>query len=229
MPSVEVDKRSRFSKRMWFIVVVCAFVVIVFPAILNRYALVRFAVRSLGLHLEPGYAVHYVVPNGYRGVFSISEDPMNGVPPSFGEHGEFVYSIPKSGHLVTTDATPMVILHKTKATYRSGKPIEVEGDSTEIKFRELGVGSTGPSREMIFEQLIGIDQEVNDWWADRKVWFRIEKSDEKRSDVNDHVTRVLSRTGTPFARDFGFRSWRYEEQDERESSGLLTVYGSWAS
>lgn len=180
MASVDVGEQrpARLSKRMWIIVAACAVASIVFVAAINRHALVRFAVRSLGLNLDLGYTVRYVVPDGYRGVFSISEDPVNGVPPGTGNHGELIYSIPDNGHLVTTDTTPLYTRHSGGATYRSGKPIELEGDPSEIRFRGLGVTSRAPSRELVIKDLIGTDQERNDWCSNDVDWFRIEKSDE---------------------------------------------------
>lgn len=175
---VREQRPGRLSKKRWITIAACAGVAIVFAIAVNRHALIRFAVRSAGLNLDLGYTLHFVVPTGYRGVFSISEDPMNGVSAGSGGHGEFIYSIPDSGHLVTTDITPMMTWHKTEATYRSGTVIRVEGSPTEIKCRDLAVISPAPSRKLILKYLIGNDQEASDWWSNRTDWLRIEKPDE---------------------------------------------------
>ena len=180
MASVDVGEQgaTRLSKRMWIIVGACAVSAIVLAVAINRHALVRFAVRSLGLNLHLGYTVRFVVPDGYRGVFSISEDRVNGVPPGIGDHGEVIYSIPESGHLVTTDTTPLYTWYTAEATYRSGKVIGIEGDPAEIRFRGLGITSRAPSRELVIKDLIGTNQELNDWCSNDVDWFRIEKPDE---------------------------------------------------
>ena len=160
---------------MWIIVAACAVIVLAVMGFANRRVIVRFAVRSLGLNWNLGCTVRYVVPDGFRGVFSISEDPVNGIPPSTGDHGEIVYSIPDNGHLVTTDATPLYTRHSGGAMYRSGKPIELEGDPAGIRFRGLGYLQSAPSSEFVIRDLIGTYEEANDWRSNRVDWFRIEK------------------------------------------------------
>jgi hypothetical protein len=112
MASVDVGERTPLwlSKRMW-ITFACSVIAIAVVVADNRHALVRFAVRTLGLQLDLGYTVRYVVPDGYRGVFIISEDTVNGIPPGTGDHGEVIYSIPDDGRLVTTDTTPFYTRH----------------------------------------------------------------------------------------------------------------------
>jgi hypothetical protein len=176
MASVNADPHPplRLPKRSMIILVAIAFAAIVFTAVLSRHALVRFAVQSLGFHLDLGYTVRFVMPDGFHGVFTISEDPVNGIPPGTRVHGEVIYSIPESGHLVTTDITPLMTWHTSVATYKSGKVIGFEGDPSEIRLRGVtGFGSDGKSRT-----LIGTNQQLNDWFSNGVDWFRIENSDE---------------------------------------------------
>lgn len=158
---------SHISRRLW-IGISSSIVVTMLVGVVNQRGLLRFAVRSLGLHLDAGYTVRYVVPDGYRGVFTVSEDCEHGSQPEAGNHGEVIYRIPDSGHLVTTDVTPLMTLHKCEAMFRNGEFIGIEGDPSEIRLRGLtGFDSDGKSRT-----LIGTHQEANDWWSDRKDWFK---------------------------------------------------------
>jgi hypothetical protein len=139
----------------------------------NQYRIERLAVRRLGLLLDLGYTVHYVVPDGYRGVFTVCEDSASGTPPE--QRGrEFVYRIPDSGHLDSSDTTPIQTMHRATASYQSGEVIPYEGEPLEISLRGLSaVSPDGKSRD-----LIGTRNEVDNWRSHRVDWFRIEPTEQ---------------------------------------------------
>jgi hypothetical protein len=179
VPADTIYRTPRRTRRESWRAIAGAAVVLLIVLVLaaSRERLIRFAVRSLGLPLRLGYTVHYVVPDGYRGIFTIHENPADGTPPKVLENGEIVYEIPPSGHLETSDITPILTGRKLKASYRSGPMIGIEGEPLEIKLRGVsGIGSDGKMRD-----LIGTAGQVRNWFATHDDWHRIEPAGGEKS------------------------------------------------
>ena len=85
-----------------------------------------------------GPPVHYVVPDGYRGVFTIELDPNGGqmVPVT---NGEFVVSIPSNGKLSVSSFDFIKGRHMETAEYASGAALSLGHSPTNIALRLVAV------------------------------------------------------------------------------------------
>lgn len=129
--------------------------------------LLRWAVRTGYLHLDLGYTVRIVVPNGFRGVVTITEDTEDGqAPVRIGN--TFEYHIPHSGLLRTNDAIPFMTWHRPEARYTDGSPLRTEGRDVggedEIMLRGLGSGSVDDG-SLDWYYVVGTRDDVDDWFS----------------------------------------------------------------
>lgn len=89
--------------------------------------------------------VHYVLPDGYVGMFKIVLDETGGVEIS-PKDGRYVYEIPQSGILKVRSFAPFRPWHDESAAYRNGTKIKL-WDSTvpddAVALRDLGESTRG--------------------------------------------------------------------------------------
>jgi hypothetical protein len=89
-------------------------------------------------------SVHYVLPNGYIGLFKIVLDETNGLDVRR-KFGRATYEIPPDGVLRVKSFEPFRGWHQVTASYRDGTEISTSitpGDD-EIAYRNLGSSSRG--------------------------------------------------------------------------------------
>lgn len=75
-----------------------------------------------GCGLFAGTPVHFVVPDGYRGLFYLIPDPTNGVVVTKSE-GRFVVTIPASGRLRFRDSGFLDSWHQETCAFATGTRI----------------------------------------------------------------------------------------------------------
>ena len=113
--------------------------------------LLRWAVRTGYLLLDLGYTVRIVVPNGFRGVLTITEDTEDGqAPVRIGS--TFEYRIPHSGMLRTNDAIPLMTWHWTSgllaAASRASRSTRIRSfirGSRAARGKQFSMGAKMPS------------------------------------------------------------------------------------
>jgi hypothetical protein len=66
--------------------------------------------------------VHFILPDGYRGVFRIKSDPK-GPAVTRRDDGAFVYLIPSAGSLITSTTKPLLSVESVTGEFRSGQQI----------------------------------------------------------------------------------------------------------
>lgn len=112
-----------------------------------------------------GDPIEIIVPDSYRGAFTIAEDPIRGVSVPL-VNGRYSYIIPKSGSLVVKDMAPFERWHTLSASYKSGDSIRVNYDANPafggIMLTDLG---TGDDRTTVF--LVGDARDVRRAYEDR--------------------------------------------------------------
>jgi hypothetical protein len=114
---------------------VFGFLVIALLTALAWIAVARFALR------RPSHAVHFVVPNGWRGIFKLVPGRENCYEPT--TNGERVtYVVPDSGVLVVCDAVPLGSWHTLTASFLDGTLIRVNEDSDSLSLSLYPLGST---------------------------------------------------------------------------------------
>lgn len=92
--------------------------------------------------------VHYVIPDGYVGMFKIVLDEREGVDVS-PKNGRYTYEIPQSGILKVRSFAPFRTGYEASAAYRNGTKINLAGDGVPdeaIALRDLGeeIRGNGP-------------------------------------------------------------------------------------
>jgi hypothetical protein len=126
------------------------------------------------------YQVRVIVPDGFRGVFSIVED-RNGIAPTYeGRRGGmfvYAYNVPDDGVLASNDVRPLTAPHRVKAISASGEVLAVAGydspDLNAVLLRELG-GSNPTPDEYVAYFIIGTSEEAQQFHIDHLVWHRID-------------------------------------------------------
>jgi len=89
------------------------------------------------------YTIKIVLPNNYRGFFSIREDREYGTPPEIRGRDIF-FIIPASGHLVTSDEMPLKTPHQPTVCYEDGQHLrsfyenENTSDNTSPGYYDFG-------------------------------------------------------------------------------------------
>jgi hypothetical protein len=91
-------------------------------AIIGSYSLITYGNRS-------GKPIRVVLPKGFTGEFSIVRDSEAGAPPN--EVGDaWIYRIPPSGVLKTSNDRPFFIWHSITFENTEGTPVSVESLGT---------------------------------------------------------------------------------------------------
>lgn len=90
--------------------------------------------------------VHYVLPDGYVGMFKIVLDEKGGVDIGL-KDGRYKYEIPQSGILRVKSFAPFRAWHEESAAYRNGTKITLGGTDgvpdKAVALRDLGEGISG--------------------------------------------------------------------------------------
>lgn len=153
---MDVDFSSIMNRTLVILVIaiallLCAVGIVAFPYI-NRY----FSVSS----------IRFVVPDGYRGMFCIREQP-NGIENTYSEDGRILYEIPKNGFLDVRDASPLQLTNSDICITHSGRsfselpwPAQPPFDDR-VGFSGLSVSSDGR-----YWFLIGTEQELYKYFND---------------------------------------------------------------
>ncbi len=84
--------------------------------------------------------VHFVLPDGYVGMFKIVLDEKEGVDVN-SKDGRYAYEIPKSGILKVKSFAPFRPWHEESAAYRNGTKINLPGNTVpneSVALRDLG-------------------------------------------------------------------------------------------
>jgi hypothetical protein len=110
-------------------------------------------------------AIHYIIPNNYRGPLKIVGDGQDNGGYSF-EAGRHVYHFPRSGvpHVKTT--WPFNYWHRVTAEYENGATIYWVGrgtpDSEAIRLSELGGSGEGNGLTAYWD-VVGNEAQVKHW------------------------------------------------------------------
>jgi hypothetical protein len=113
------------------------------PNKLLLFALVvNFSMASSCGVIKP--SVHYILPDGYVGMFKIILDEKNEVDVKL-ERGTYTLEIPQDGVLRIKSFTPFDAWHEVTASYKSGKEIPTLGTVADdsIALRDVGTGERG--------------------------------------------------------------------------------------
>lgn len=89
--------------------------------------------------------VHFVLPDGYVGIFKIVLDETEGVDAN-PKDGRYAYEIPKSGILKVRSFAPFRPWHEESAAYRNGTKINLPGYAVPdegVALRDLGEYTRG--------------------------------------------------------------------------------------
>lgn len=115
---------------------------------LGKHILLLFMlINSAGCSLACGILnppVHYILPNGYRGVFKIILDEANGTDVKR-EERSYTYEIPPNGILRIKSFAPLSQMHEASAAYKNGTKIptlSTVNDDT-IALRDVGMHERG--------------------------------------------------------------------------------------
>jgi hypothetical protein len=130
--------------------------------------------------------VRFIVPDGFRGIFTVRQDARNGTPPIVaGNTTE--YRIPRNGCLVSADMRALRSWHRLQGEYVSGEDLPVLGyaknSGSNVLLRILASGAD----DNIF-MLVGTDEEEREYRRTREVWLRID-SVESQEPSKDEVRR----------------------------------------
>ena len=87
---------------------------------------------------RPGLPVRFVVPDGYRGLVTVTLDPSAGVAVPV-SNGQFVVSIPPSGKVSVSSFDFLKGKHLQTAQYVSGAPVNPSHDSAAVGVRLVTV------------------------------------------------------------------------------------------
>jgi len=112
-----------------------------------RFVILSIAFLMLGCSGELDRRIKIVLPNDYRGEFTIVKDKDGtgiGVTPDY-----YIYTVPPAGELRTPDITPFFKLHQTRIEYLDGRILVDLG--RELKSNEgvtiKDLGTTAGSRK----------------------------------------------------------------------------------
>lgn len=104
--------------------------------------------------------IHYILPDGYVGVFRIVLDEREGVEVGL-KDGRYTYEIPSSGILKVKSFAPFGPWHEETAAYKNGNPIVLPDSKVRndvVALRSLGTYQRGDGpRTMAF--VIGTKEE----------------------------------------------------------------------
>lgn len=130
----------------------------------------RFAIAALAMVVSFGFSIvscvalnpsiHYILPNGYVGVFRIQLDEREGVEVK-AKAGGYTYEIPASGVLKVKTFAPFQPMHEETAAYKNGAVIELTGSNVSdeaVALRSLGTYRRGDGPPTI-AFVIGTKQE----------------------------------------------------------------------
>lgn len=144
----------------------------VFHLIFTPIALI-VAFTSCSQIIQPGKPLHFVVPDGYEGVFEIVIDEKNGSEPKV-ENGRLVYRIPPSGVLAVKSIEPFQEPHKETAEYYRGDILIVDNSNRkkdEVALRNLGGYGSKPTNginigptNLVF--IVGTLSDAGDYWTE---------------------------------------------------------------
>lgn len=139
---------------------------ILIPALL----MLSIVCEGLNAQTEPKYSIHFILPDGYVGVFRLVLDKEAGVEMKL-ENGRYALEIPKNGVLKIKSFRPFAELHEIDAAYKSGKkiPYDVSGSlmPKSIALRKVWVvvGDMDENGEMsppvVWTYLIGTKQQAD--------------------------------------------------------------------
>jgi len=117
---------------------------------LLRRSIVFLAFLTLGCsYLNP--PVHYVLPDGYFGIFKIILDPKNGVDVPLKDR-QYTYEIPEDGILRIKSFAALRPMHEESAAYRSGGEIVIPTSQVRddvVALRDVGQYSVGDRPQTI--------------------------------------------------------------------------------
>ena len=113
-------------------------------------------------------SVHYVLPNGYTGVFTIVLDEASGVDVER-KGWTYVYEIPLNGVLKVRSLSPLQQMHSETAAYQDGTGIPVYNSTVKPDVialrhgrgsgsRRIGDKNVGPT---ILTYVIGTQEQLN--------------------------------------------------------------------
>ena len=110
-----------------------------------------------------GLPEHFVVPDNYRGLFTVTVDPIRGISVPV-TNGEFVFTIPADGKVCISSSKSLDGLHYLDATYASGQPLPHEYNPTNVSLRviagRLDKKTGRDTKRVVF--LIGTKKEAED-------------------------------------------------------------------
>ena len=115
--------------------------------------------------------VHFIVEDGYRGVFIIREVP-SGIEVRESTDGRFVYHIPSSGVLEITNVAPLGWTRSCTAETRSGKPFPpIDWPHAEPMSEQIGFAIVSADFERAYYFLIGTERQISDkkWLMDHPI------------------------------------------------------------
>ncbi len=72
------------------------------------------------------YTIEFIVPNEYRGVIILDEDPHQGVEPAIKDGNTYVYRVPETGRLAVKSFDLFEQYHFTIAEYADGQAISTD-------------------------------------------------------------------------------------------------------
>ena len=88
-----------------------------------------FSLMSMSCTQAPQVAVHFVLPDAYRGAFTVGAEPSTPTPPI--DDGRLVLAVPESGRLQIPDTAPLEQWHQSTAATRSGTPLPIGSDQAD--------------------------------------------------------------------------------------------------
>ena len=110
----------------------------------NSYSFTRLA----GCKEREGLPVQYVLPDGYRGVFSIMTVANGGVQVLI-SNGQYIVTIPASGKLAVSSSDCLTGKHKLSARYASGDVFPTGQDGAAVRLRLLRISPEMNSIEWV--------------------------------------------------------------------------------
>jgi len=118
-------------------------------------------------------SIHYVLPDGYTGMFKIILDEQKGVDIKR-ESWSYTCEIPPNGILRVKSFEPFYGWHKETAAYRNGSPIVIPDSTVSndvIALRDVGMHEKGDGPRTI-TIVIGTQQQADKVKRDKQeAWF----------------------------------------------------------
>ena len=116
-----------------------------------------FLLVACGCSERRGLPVQFVLPAGYRGVFSVKLDPNGGIPVPI-TNGQFVVVIPQNGKVSLSSFDCISGRHVVSARYASGSVLPTSYPDTNVSLR---VVNFSPEAKTIV-YLIGTQKEADE-------------------------------------------------------------------